>query len=107
MYETLEEAFKLIIWYDCLYEWLEELADKIEKSTEYFKCPLSLGQWHTEEHFVYMLLVGMFGDWGTSIRGGWIEQKKECVEYIRKICKEMREMEEMVGETDGIAEENS
>lgn len=31
MIETLEEALKSIIWYDGLHEWLEELANEIEK----------------------------------------------------------------------------
>ena len=97
MNEKLEEAFKRIIWYDCQYEWLEELADRIEKEEGYFKNPFVPYEWHTERHFIYMLLVGMFGDWGTSIRSGWIDQKEACVEYIRKICKEMKEAEERLG----------
>ena len=33
-----------------------------------------------------MLLVGMFGNWGTSINSGWIEKTKECAEFIRNLC---------------------
>lgn len=101
MIETLEEALKSIIWYDGLHEWLEELANEIEKSTDYhFRCPFTSDEWHTEEHVIFMLLVGMFGSWGTSIRSGWIEQKKECVEYIREICSEMREAERLNGDAE-------
>lgn len=87
----IHDAFSNIIWYDALYCWLEELADALEKATGYYVNPLSTEKWHTEEHFIWMLLVGMFGDWGTSIRGGWIEQTKECAEYIRWLCSKAKE----------------
>lgn len=87
----IHDAFSNIIWYDALYCWLEELADALEKATGYYVNPLSTEKWHTEERFIWMLLVGMFGDWGTSIRGGWIEQTKECAEYIRWLCSKAKE----------------
>lgn len=87
----IHDAFSNIIWYDALYCWLEELADALEKATGYYVNPFSTEKWHTEEHFIWMLLVGMFGDWGTSIRGGWIEQTKECAEYIRWLCSKAKE----------------
>lgn len=95
---TIEEALKNIIWYDCHYKWLENLADHLETEKGNFACPFSIGQWHTEEHTIWMLLVGMFGSWGTSIRGGWIEETKECAKYIRELCKEIKEYEEMAGD---------
>jgi hypothetical protein len=97
MSERLEEALKSIIWYDCHYEWLETLANKIENTEAYFVCPFEIEDWHKERHVIYMLLVGMFGNWGTSIRGGWIEETKECAEYIRELCKDMKELEELNG----------
>ena len=96
MSESLETALEDIVWYDGHYEWLEKLADDIEKETKpAFSNPFDTDKWHTEEHCIYMLLVGMFGDWGTSIRSGWIDQKEECVKYIRELCKKAR------GDTDG------
>ena len=97
MVENIEYALECIVWYDGHYEWLEELAEELEATSESYTNPFTIGQWHTEEHTIWMLLVGMFGDWGTSIRGGWIEKTKECADYIRKLCRKAKD-EEMVGE---------
>lgn len=97
MSENLQEALRSIVWYDGHYEWLEEFADKLEKSNGIFRCPFDPKDWNSEPHVIYMLLVGMFGNWGTSIRGGWIEETKECAEYIRELCKDMKELEELNG----------
>lgn len=94
MQEKFEEALKDIIWYDGHYEWLEKMAEAME-NREHFSCDFEV--WHTEEHVIYMLLVGMFGDWGTSIRSGWINETKACAEYIRGLCKDMKEFEELNG----------
>ena len=81
---SLEYALENIIWYNGHYEWLERLANKLENTEGFYIA--SFDKWGTEEHFIWMLLVGMFGDWGTSIRGGWIEQTKECAKYIKNLC---------------------
>ena len=103
MAESLQYAFECIVWYNCHYEWLEELADQLEATEpgQLFRNPLEVSEWHTEKHFVWMLLVGMFGNWGTSIRSGWIEQTTEAAEYIRKLCKKAR------GEIDDQAEDQT
>lgn len=49
--------------------------------SNYCKCP-RIDEWGSEEHCIYMLLVGMFGNWGTSIRSGWLEKYKECKEFL-------------------------
>jgi hypothetical protein len=82
----MEYALSCIIKYDGHEEWLEKLANKLEK-TDFYKCPFDIKEWHTEEHTIWMLLVGMFGDWGTSIRGGWIDKTKEASKYIRHLIK--------------------
>ena len=87
MINDLEYALESIVWYDDHFEWLESLADALERGNgRIYKNPFDTGKWHTEEHCIWMLLVGMFGNWGTSIRCGWIEQTKECAEYIRCLC---------------------
>ena len=87
-------ALESIIWYNGHQEWLIDLADKLEAAESYYPNPIDVSEWHTEMHCIWMLLVGMFGDWGTSIRGGWIEKTKECAEYIRNLCKDDDEEEE-------------
>lgn len=94
MNESMEYALKSIIWYDGHEEWLEELAEELEKTDKFVLCPFGVDRWQTEEHCIWMLLVGMFGEWGTSIRGGWIEQNKECATYIRKLLAELKAEEE-------------
>ena len=92
---TLFDALESIIWYDGHYEWLKELRDVLSAYPEekYFPIPNSI-EWHTEHHCIWMLLVGVFGDWGTSIRSGWIEDKKGCIEFIDAVCKMSWDAEE-------------
>lgn len=93
---TMFEALENIVWYDGHYEWLKELRDDLAKVKEYdiYVCPIDTEEWHTEKHTIWMLLVGMFGNWGTSIRGGWIENPSDCVAFIDELCKDCWEYEE-------------
>lgn len=86
----LYDALESIIWYNGHYEWLKELRDELAKRQEFefYNCPLDVSEWHTEKHAIWMLLVGMFGDWGTSIRSGWIENFEGCIKFIDAICEE-------------------
>ena len=89
----LYEALENIIWYDGHYRWLKELRDELEAHGEFYPKPDSI-EWHTEQHCIWMLLVGTFGEWGTSIRTGWIEDIKGCIAFIDEICKESWEADE-------------
>lgn len=88
MIEKIEFALECIVCYDGHDEWLEKLADELDATSEIYRCPLD--EWHTEQHTIWMLLVGMFGSWGTSIRSGWIEKTKECANYIRELCRKAK-----------------
>lgn len=85
----LYEALKDIIWYDGHAEWLIKLRDDIEKAqkegAQAYGNPFEVEEWHTEKHTIWMLLVGMFGDWGTSIRGGWIDNFDGCINFINAV----------------------
>lgn len=83
--KSMEYALECIVCYNCHYEWLEKLADEIEKA-EWYANPFDTSEWDSEEHCIWMILVGMFGNWGTSIRSGWIEETKECAKFIRNLC---------------------
>lgn len=87
---TLFDAMESIIWYDGHYEWLRTLKDILLGMPEgdILTCPFDSEEWGQEQHVIWMLLVGMFGNWGTSIRGGWIDKPKECAEFIEAVCKE-------------------
>ena len=95
----LFSALESIIWYDGHDEWLKDLRDDMERHLKNggsynYICPFDHTEWHTEQHTIFMLLVGMFGDWGTSIRGGWIEDIEGCIKFIEEICKEAWEQNE-------------
>ena len=92
---TLFDALESVIWYNGHYEWLKELRDDMEKRRDegnYFR---EFEKWNTEEHTIWMLLVGMFGEWGTSIRSGWIEDIQECIDFIDAVCAFSWEAEDM------------
>ena len=80
-------AFGCIASYDGHEEWLLNLAEELEmlrEECENFSNPFPVSEWHTERHVLWMLLVGMFGGWRTSIRNGWIEDCKGAAAFIRK-----------------------
>ena len=85
---TMFDALENIVWYNGHYEWLKELRDDLStrKEFENYTWPIDVSEWYTDKHAIWMLLVGMFGDWGTSIRSGWIEKHKECVSFIDALC---------------------
>lgn len=93
-YKKIIDALDSIVWYDGHYEWLKQMQNDLKKCLEagetHFSCEFDL--WHTETHTIYMILVGMFGDWGSSIRSGWIEDMQGCIEFIDAICTTSREV---------------
>lgn len=94
MAETFEYALSRIVWYNGHAAWLMDMAEELESPNgNYYGCPIDANFWGTEPHVIWMILVGMFGDWGTSIRGGWIEDKAGAAKFIRDICKD--DMENM------------
>ena len=98
---SLEHSLQLIIWYDGWEEWLRGIQEDMKilnedkKVSEYksYRPEIELNEWHTEKHTIWMLLVGMFGEWGTSIRSGWIEKYKfnDCIEFIEEMILEREE----------------
>ena len=82
-----KEALEAIVWYDGHYAWLKKLRDELEACEGFYPKPDSI-EWYTEQHCIWMLLVGMFGDWGTSIRTGWIQDIAGCIKFIDEVCKE-------------------
>lgn len=43
----------------------------------------------SEEHFIWMILVFKFGDWGTSINSGWInyQSTKDAANFLFNLFK--------------------
>ena len=84
--DAVIEAFRSVVWYDGHKGWLMGLVEDIEKAEGNVNNPFGVDEWHSEKHAIWMLLCGMFGDWGSSIRGGWIDKKTEAAAFIRSIC---------------------
>lgn len=93
----LAEALENIIWYNGHYVWLKKLRDDMAtRLSGGFRLSFSMPkdiEWHTEQHFIWMLLVGVFGEWGTSIRSGWIEDVAGCMKFIDQICEDSWEVD--------------
>lgn len=90
---NLYDALQSIIWYDGHSEWLRELCGELEKAKEEGEFySMDFAEWHTEKHTIWMLLVGAFGDWGTSIRSGWIEDIDGCIAFIQGIIEESEDI---------------
>lgn len=43
--------------------------------------------WQERHTVIWQILVEMFGECGTSPRTGWIEQRKECADFLETIVK--------------------
>lgn len=92
--KSFEYALECIVWYNGHGQWLSEICEELEKAKKEggkyasYPCPIEPREWFTEKHTIWEMLVGVFGDWGTSIRGGWIDDLDGCIEFIKRITKD-------------------
>lgn len=98
--EQLYDALESVVWYNGHYQWLEKLIHILEspQPSKNISCPDFCNKRNSEEHVIWMLLVGMFGEWGTSINSGWIEysKRKEAAQFIKELCAESWKAEGMM-----------
>lgn len=93
----LSEALQCIVSYNGHKEWLLALCEELKRVRDTgekyvnYPCPFEPEYWHTEEHTIWQLLVGAFGDWGTSIRSGWIEDFDGCIKFIEYLIEDDEE----------------
>ena len=81
MTDRFKEAFGSIAFYNGHEEWLWQLSDELAAS-DCVKCSITDAEWLTDKHALWMMLVSAFGDWGTSIRYGWIDRTEEAAQFI-------------------------
>ena len=81
MGDRFKEAFGNIAFYNGQEEWLWELSDELA-ATDRFVSPITDAEWLTPKNALWMMLVSAFGNWGTSIRFGWIERTGEAAQFI-------------------------
>lgn len=85
---NLFSALASIVTYNGHKEWLMALSKELDElpEDEFYSHNIPVDEWRQEKHVIMMLLIGMYGDWGTSINSGWIQDTKECAAFIRKLC---------------------
>lgn len=89
--EKILKALQLIVFYDGLDVFLNILKKQLKETEGYLICPVAHNEWGTEEHTFWEILVCLFGDYGTSIRGGWIVDKEGCCKFIDKLMEKCNE----------------
>lgn len=102
MEDRLIEALDRVTWYNGLapiiLKWIEYGDDHLKQNTDKYSrnisCPMNYldetgeSDIQSQLQVIWMILVSMFGDYGTSPRYGWIEAEhwEECKEFINNIC---------------------
>lgn len=69
--------------YYCLDDTLTEWRDNVEM---YYRGNDNKNE---VEFVIWSILVGMFGDWGTSPRSGWIVKPKECKMFLQELIENL------------------
>ena len=83
--ERIKHSFGSIAFYNGHEEWLWKLADDLSSCNKgFFECNIPVEEWNTDKHALWMFLVGIFGNWGTSIRSGWIEDTDAAADFINQ-----------------------
>lgn len=102
--ETVLDALDSIVWYNGFGEIVLEIKEYIRNYPELSEPALMLFPsnifdkcgCHDFPHYVWMMMVVQFGDYGTSPRYGWIEQenREEALKFLDAITKTDREYKE-------------
>lgn len=95
--EKMADAFGSIVWYNGYLGWFRELEQALRNHTgkyNIFPCPVPVDEWNTDLHCLWMFLVGLFGDYGTSIRSGWIVDREGATAFLRSALAEYDDEEE-------------
>ena len=82
--ESCKEILRTLIMYNHDVEYFEDFADVLESQDGNMCIPFSSVFNDNELHTIFEILVILFGDWGTSVRSGWIEDTKGCAKFIRE-----------------------
>ena len=90
--KSLLDSLDSVVWYNGHYEKLEKIKNEISEMKENEIYRFDYGN---EEQFqvIWMILVELFGDCGTSPRSGWLEMKNrdKIIKFIDRITKTSRE----------------
>lgn len=90
--KSLLDSIDLVVWYNGHYEKLEKIKNEISeiKENEIYRF-----DYENDEQFqvIWMILVELFGNYGTSPRSGWLEMKNKdrIIKFIDSITRTSRE----------------
>lgn len=108
---TMLHAMNSIVHYNCLGEVLleiiKDLDEVINRGETRYLCPYKILKADRpivsdDLEVVWMSCVCQFGSYGTSPRGGWIEDLEGCRKYLLAITTSYRESEEGWGDQYGL-----
>lgn len=101
--EMLLDTLNGVIWYNGIYDFLFKIKDEIQKGIGIDDVgQYTLGEYEDrhepideQEEIFWMILVLLFGDYGTSPRRGWlyIKNKNEILKFLNAILQDIKENE--------------
>lgn len=97
----LLDTLNSVIWYNGIYDFLFKIKDEIEKDVGIDEVgQYTLGGYEDrnedideQEEIFWMILVLLFGDYGTSPRRGWlyIQNKDGILKFLNAILQDIKE----------------
>ena len=79
-----DESLNLLVSYNGYSDYVKNFLGHISASEkDYVTCPEWLKDPHSIAGWIWFILVCRFGDYGTSPRFGWIEDKNGAMKFLR------------------------
>ena len=88
-YYELLDALDSVVWYNGLYDQLkhwQELLMMAKADRTHLLRPIFPEDLREQLEIFWMLLVCLYGDYGTSPRSGWIEELDHAHDFIDEMC---------------------
>lgn len=96
MQDELIDSLDSVVWYNCHYYKLNEIKQELLKKQDSGNYKYDYGN---DEQFqvIWMILVCLFGDYGSSPRSGWLEMnyKDKIINFIDNITTTARNEDEI------------
>ena len=84
-----DDALKLMVKYNGYSDYVESIIDHINGFRRgYVVCPDWLRDPHTVTGWLWFILVCRFGDYGTSPRFGWIEDRDGAMRFLERLMED-------------------
>lgn len=94
-YNNIVDSIKSIVWYNGhdgeIKKMIKELKNDDFSARNYWWTGPTECTHLVETHFIAMMIVLMFGEYGTSPRSGWIHDeqgRKDAISFLEELIKE-------------------